>query len=205
MAETAREDQRDSSSEAVADRGDPRWLRLRAQIQTHAFKTGSFVLTSGRTSNFMFQLRFTTLHPEGAALAADLIIDFMRARRIKYIGGLVQGAVPIVASVAARSFGAGDPVFAFFVRKEAKQHGTRERIDGFTGAEGDEILVVDDVATTGGSLLKTIAALKEEGLQRTARTALVIVDREEGARENLAAEGIEMVSLFKKSDFATAP
>jgi len=185
----------------IVDRSDPRWLRLRAQIQKDSLKRGEFKLSSGRTSSFIFQLRQTTLHPEGAALLADMIVDYMRSKDIKYVGGMVQGAVPIVASVAARSYGTPHEVFAFFVRKETKQHGAKERIDGFIGGEGDEILIVDDVATSGGSLIKTLEALREEGHSRVVRKALVIIDREEGAAEALARHGVELVSIFKKSDF----
>jgi len=185
----------------VADRNDPRWVRLRDQIQTDSLQRGTFQLASGRSSNFLFQLRQTTLHPEGAALLSDIIIDYMHDHNIKYIGGLIQGAVPIATSVAARSYGSSSPIFAFFVRKEAKLHGAKERIDGYYGKDNEEVLIVDDVATSGGSLLKAIDALREEGHSRIVKKALVIVDREEGAAKNLSDKGIELISLFKKRDF----
>lgn len=185
---------------AVVSRSDPRWIRLRDLIQKYSVKTGSFKLSSGRMSTFLFQLRQTTLHPEGAALMADIIVDYMKAHNLSYIGGLVQGAVPIVASVTAVSFNRHAPVSAFFVRKEAKQHGAGERIDGHIES-GAEVLLVDDVATSGGSLLKTLEGLEEEGYKCVVRKALVIIDREEGATESLAEKGIELVSIFKKSDF----
>ena len=188
----------------VVDRGDPRWRRLRDHIQEFSLQTGSFRLSSGRMSSYLFQIRQTTLHPVGAGLSADIIVDYMQAHGLGYIGGLVQGAVPIAAAVAALSFAKGAPVKAFFVRKETKQHGARERVDGFV-ENGAEILLVDDVATTGGSILKALEALKEEGFDCAARKALAIIDREEGATENLRAHGLELVSLFKKSDFDIPP
>ncbi|ARN83608.1 orotate phosphoribosyltransferase [Methylocystis bryophila] len=173
-----------------------------AQIQKDSLQIGDFTLSSGRKSRFIFQLRQTTLHPEGAYLSAEIIVDYMRTQGLRFIGGLVLGAVPIVASVAAVSQSRGAPVFAFFVRKEAKGHGSREIIDGYTGeGEGEEILLVDDVATTGGSILKALAILKEEGFKGSVKKALVVIDREEGGAENLAREGIALVSIFKKSDF----
>ena len=190
----------DARSGRVVDPSDPRWRRLLAQIQKDSLQIGDFTLSSGRKSRFIFQLRQTTLHPEGACLCAEIIVDYMRAQGLRHIGGLVLGAVPIVASVAAVSHSRGAPVFAFFVRKEAKGHGAREIIDGYTG-EGDEVLLVDDVATTGGSILKALVILKEEGFKGSVKKALVVIDREEGAAENLAREGIELVSIFKKSDF----
>jgi len=189
-----------AQSEMVTSRSDPRWIRLRELIQTYSVKTGSFKLSSGRTSTFLFQLRQTTLHPEGAALMAEIIVDYMKRHELRYIGGLVQGAVPIVASVAAVSFVRDAPAYAFFVRKEAKEHGAKERIDGHIES-GAEVLLVDDVATTGGSLLKALEGVEEEGHKCVARRALVIIDREEGATENLAEKGIGLASIFKKSDF----
>jgi len=189
----------------VCSHDDLRWTRLHQQIQEYSLKTGQFKLASGRESTFLFQLRQTTLHPEGAFLLSDIIVDYMAMHKIRFIGGLVLGAVPIAASVAAVSFArkAIPPIHAFFVRKEAKGHGAKEIIDGFTGGEpADEILLVDDVATSGGSLLKALHILQEQGFKGNVTKALVIVDREEGATENLAKEGIELVSIFKKSDFA---
>ncbi len=190
----------EARSSRVVDPSDPRWGQLLAQIQKDSLQIGDFTLSSGRKSRFIFQLRQTTLHPEGAYLSAEIIVDYMRALGLRFIGGLVLGAVPIVASVTAVSQSRGAPVFAFFVRKEAKGHGAREILDGYTG-EGEEVLLVDDVATTGGSILKALAILKEEGFKGSVKKALVVIDREEGAAENLAREGIALVSIFKKSDF----
>jgi orotate phosphoribosyltransferase len=139
------------------------------------------------------------LHPEGAALLGDIIVDFMREARLRCVGGLAMGAVPLVAAVAAASYGKEYPVDAFFVRKEVKSHGAKERIDGHL-PEGAEVLVVDDVTTTGGSTLKAVEAMVEER-RCTVRQALSIVDREEGACEELARHGIGLSSLFTRRDF----
>ena len=190
----------EARSSRVVRSGDPRWRQLLAQIQKDSLQIGDFTLSSGRKSRFIFQLRQTTLHPEGAYLSAEIIVDYMRAQGLRFIGGLVLGAVPIVASVAAVSQSRGAPVFAFFVRKEAKGHGAREILDGYTG-EGEEVLLVDDVATTGGSISKRSRSSKKKGFKGSVKKALVVIDREEGAAENLAREGIALVSIFKKSDF----
>lgn len=173
---------------------------MRDQIQSCSLQIGNFTLASGRSSKFLFQLRQTTLHPEGSALLADIIVDYMNAHSIKCIGGLVLGAVPIVSAVSVMSHWKKTPVDAFFVRKEPKEHGAKERIDGFIN-RGQEVLLVDDVATSGGSILKALNGMKEENAVCRVRKALVIVDRQEGAAENLKNEGIELVSIFKKSDF----
>ena len=113
---------------------------------------------------------------------------------------MVQGAVPIVAAVSARSFLDGYPVEAFFVRKEAKKHGAEELVDGFMAKTG-QVLLVDDVTTTGGSLLETMERMARAGFQGQVRKALSVVDRQEGATENLAARGIALHALFTKQDF----
>lgn len=185
--------------DAVLDPADPRWARLRRLIDTHSLLRGDFTLSSGRKSNYLFQLRQTTMLPEGAHLIADIVVDYMKARSISGVGGLAVGAVPMVAAIAAVSFSKGAPVDAFFVRKEAKGHGAKERIDGYV-PEG-EALIVDDVATTGGSILEAVAGMEEEHPQARATRALVVIDREEGAAEKLAEKGIGLVSIFKRSDF----
>jgi orotate phosphoribosyltransferase len=110
--------------------------------------------------------------------------------------------VPIIASVAAISDADGAPVRTFFVRKEAKQHGTRDVIEGLGTGEslkGVRVLIADDVATTGGSILKAVEAARGAGA--TVDVAMVLVDREEGAQEALAAEGIRLLSVFKGREF----
>ncbi|WP_400765848.1 orotate phosphoribosyltransferase [Methylosinus sporium] len=189
-----------SRPDAVIDPADPRWARLHRLIDTHSLLRGDFTLSSGRKSNYLFQLRQTTMLPEGAHLIADIVVDYMKAQGIRGVGGLAVGAVPMVAAIAAVSFPKGAPVEAFFVRKEAKGHGAKERIDGYVPKDG-ETLIVDDVATTGGSILEAIAGMAEEHPQARATRALVVIDREEGAAEKLAEKGITLVSIFKRGDF----
>jgi orotate phosphoribosyltransferase len=189
----------DAKSGDVLDRTDPRWLRLQEIIRVQSLKTGTFTLSSGRTSTYLFQLRQTTMLPEGAALLGDIIVDYMKRHAIACLGGLEMGAVPIVAATAAVSHLKHYPVDAFFVRKAAKEHGARERIDGFLRA-GAEVLMIDDVATTGGSILKAIEGIEGRGCHVS--RALAVVDREEGAAENLAAQGIKLAAIFKRSNFS---
>jgi orotate phosphoribosyltransferase len=188
----------EANSAGVLGRTDPRWLRLQEIIRVQSLKTGTFTLSSGRTSTYLFQLRQTTMLPEGAALLGDIIVDYMKSQGIACVGGLEMGAVPIVAATAAVSHLKNYPVDAFFVRKAAKEHGARERIDGFL-RDGAEVLMIDDVATTGGSILKAIEGIVGHGCH--VRRALAVVDREEGAAENLAAQGIKLAAIFKRSDF----
>jgi orotate phosphoribosyltransferase len=136
--------------------------------------------------------------PEGAALLGEVILEYMYQHSIECIGGLELGAVPLVSSVAVMSHIRALPINAFFVRKLAKEHGARERIDGHLRASA-EVLMIDDVATTGGSILKAVEGI--EGHDCCVRRALAVVDREEGAAENLAGHGIQLAAIFKRSDF----
>jgi orotate phosphoribosyltransferase len=179
---------------------DRRLQRLHAIIAEQSILRGDFTLSSGRKSTYLFQLRQTTLHPEGASLISDLIVDFMKVHRLTCLGGMVQGAVPIVAAVSARSFLEGYPVQAFFVRKEAKKHGAEELVDGFMTKDG-EVLLIDDVTTTGGSMLETLERMVRAGFTGKVDKALSVIDRQEGAAENLAARGIALHPLFTKQDF----
>lgn len=199
MNSLSSEDHR-SKTEDVIERSDVRWLRLRELICEHSLKRGDFILSSGRASKYLFQLRQTTMLPEGAALLGEIILDYMKRNSIACIGGPELGAVPMVASVAVISHVKQSPIDAFFVRKAAKEHGARERIDGHL-RKGQEVLMVDDVATSGGSLLNAVDGMSSEDPSSYVRRALVVIDREEGAAENLAARDIRLAAIFKKSDF----
>jgi orotate phosphoribosyltransferase len=150
----------------------------------------------------MFQLRATSMLPEGQYLIGTLILDVMKKLGLACISGLEMGAVPLVCAVAFASHVERYPLHASFVRKAPKGHGARERIDGEV-PQGAEALVVDDVTTTGGSILKAAEAIKDERGARV-RWALSVVDREEGAVAGLAQAGLTLVPLFKKSDFRIA-
>lgn len=184
----------------VIDVADPRWAQLRALIDHHSLKRGDFILASGRTSKYLFQLRQTMMLPEGAKLIGDIVVDYMNLNKIECVGGLAVGAVPLVSAVSVMSAVKGTPKDAFFVRKEPKEHGARERIDGHVRA-GEQVLIVDDVATSGGSIIKSIEGMHTEYPSCFVRKALVIVERQEGAAEALAERGIELVSIFRREDF----
>ncbi len=185
-------------------REDERLKRLWQIVRDHSLMLGDFTLTSGRKSNYLFNLRPTTMHPEGAAIIGELMVEFMQKNDLWAIGGLEMGAVPIVSSVAVTSYHMGWPVNAFFMRKTAKEHGAKQLFDGWLPPKSEEepesVLIIDDVTTTGGSLLQTALKIREMGY--VVDTAMSVVDREEGAAENLAAEGIKLHAMLTKSDFA---
>lgn len=171
-------------------------------IRRRSFRRGHFVLSSGRESEMYFNLKPTMLDPRGAYLCAAAFLGIMATEDVRYAGGLEMGAVPMLGSLAALSEMRGHPVRTFFVRKKPKTHGTRELIEGLAGDEtlaGARVMIIDDVATTGNSALQAAQIAREAGA--IVDSALVIVDRDEGAHEMLAREGIRLFSVLPGPDF----
>lgn len=152
--------------------------RLRSLLAEKAYKEGHFILSSGRTSSYYLDTKLVTLDPEGLDLVADAFLDRVRRYRVDAIGGPVQGAVAIAAAVAVKSFVTGDALPAFFVRSEAKSHGTMSSVEGPV-QEGARVALVDDVITSGRSVVEAIKAVNAKGLEVVVVVGLV--DREEGA------------------------
>ncbi len=173
-------------------------------IRRRSFRErGAFKLASGRTSTIYFNLKPTMLDPDGARLIGAALAERTAALGADIVGGLEMGAVPLVAAAAAMSAVAGKPVRAIFVRKAAKEHGTQSLIEGLAEGEslaGRQVVVVEDVTTTGSSALRAVAALRAAGA--TVEHVITVVDREEGAGEAFAAEGISLHALTRKSEFA---
>ncbi|HYM30262.1 MAG TPA: orotate phosphoribosyltransferase [Candidatus Cybelea sp.] len=158
-------------------------------------------LASGATSKYYFDMKPTMFDPEGAGLIADLIIAALAGAKVDLIGGLEMGAVPIVACVAQRSFPAR-PIAGFFVRKQPKDHGTQRLIEGTPRGmdmRGKHVALLEDVTTTGGSVMKAVNAVRAEGA--VVETIITIVDRLEGAAANLAREGLRLVPLITAVEF----
>lgn len=177
--------------------------RLRDIIAAKSFGQGvEITLASGRKSNFYFNMKPTMLDPEGAALIGNLMLDRLTGAKPDLVGGLELGAIPIACAVSLLSHVRGAPIPAFIVRKQAKEHGAKQRIEGFapgTGLGGKNILMVEDVTTTGGSILDAIAVVRAEGGIVT--RAFTIVDRLEGAEEALRTAGVQLTALFTAKDF----
>jgi orotate phosphoribosyltransferase len=172
--------------------------KLMALLKTKALKRGSFVLSSGKVSNYYLDGRIITLTPEGAYLAASIILELIKDKDIAAIGGPTLGADPIVGAVAVLSHINKAPLKTFIVRKNAKEHGTQRQIEGPPLEKNSRVVLVDDVATTGKSLVEAKQALEDIGVK--VDTAIVIVDRCEGAQENLAKEGLRLESIFTVKD-----
>lgn len=158
-------------------------------------------LVSGGTSSFYFDMKLTAYDPEGANLIAELILAAIGSERYDYVGGLEMGAVPIVACVAEKSF-PDHPLPGFSVRKQPKAHGTRRMIEGIGSDQslaGKRVVLVEDVTTTGGSVLKAADIVRAEGA--IVAKVITVVDRCEGATETFADRGIAFVPILTARDF----
>jgi orotate phosphoribosyltransferase len=184
--------------ERTRDGGESELLEI---IRARSIRLGKFTLASGRESDLYLNLKPTMMDPRGAHLCARAFLDRVPPGT-DYVGGIEMGAVPVIAALAAVSDVERRPVRTFFVRKAPKDHGTQEVIEGLAPGEslaGKRVLVTDDVATTAGSVLKAILAVRAAGA--IVEDALVIVDRQEGGAENLAAHGVRLASVFVGDDF----
>ncbi len=172
---------------------------LRRLLLERSVRRGEFTLSSGKRSSYYIDCRLTTMSAEGMLLIGRLALaEMARAGwRPKAVGGLTMGADPVAYAIAAASFGTGAQIDAFSVRKEAKLHGTGQRIEGNFRA-GDEVVVVEDVITTGGSAEQAIAAVVSAG--GIVLGVLAVVDREEGGRGVLERAGRRVVALTTATD-----
>ena len=172
--------------------------RLREILQQKSILRGDFTLASGKKSDYYIDARLTTLDAEGVNVIGKLILDEIhKDTSIVAVGGPTMGADPIVGSVLTQAGNREIAMDGFLVRKEAKDHGTGKLIEGNL-KEGAKVAVVEDVVTTGGSVLKAIYALEKAGA--VISKVLVIVDREEGAEGKFKELGYEYFSIFKISD-----
>ena len=174
--------------------------RLTELIFEKAFKYSEepvFKLVSGRMSNYYFNCKAVTLHPEGMYLIGNLIYEMIKDSGAKAIGGLTLGADPVAYAVSYTSYLKEKPVETFVVRKSAKSHGTMLWIEGNV-REGDKVVIVDDVITTGKSTIEAITRAKEAGLEIV--KVIALIDRQEGGRENIEALGYKVDALVLRGE-----
>ncbi|MFZ6017167.1 MAG: orotate phosphoribosyltransferase [Nitrospirota bacterium] len=174
--------------------------RLIELIYEKAFRYSEepvFKLVSGRMSNYYFNCKAVTLHPEGIYLVGNLIFDLISDFKVDGIGGLTLGADPIAIAVAYTSYLKGKPIEAFVVRKTPKSHGTMQWIEGNVQA-GDRVVIIDDVITTGKSTIEAINRTKEAGLEIV--KVIALIDRQEGGKEAVEALGYKLESLVTREE-----
>ena len=161
---------------------------------TGAIKYGKFELSSGETSGYYFDGRLITLHPKGIQVVSSVFLPALRKLQVDSVAGPTIGADPIIAAVVLSSSYNGDGINGLIVRKEAKTHGMSKMIEGDL-RPGSKVAIVDDTCTTGGSLLKTIDAVENEGGVVT--SVLIILDRNMGGREKITSRGHKFASILK--------
>lgn len=172
--------------------------RLRGIIIEKCVRTGvKRILSSGRESNYYIDAKYATMDPEGSYIIAKLILEKIDNLNVDAIGGYTLGADPIVGSVVALSSQTKKPLLGFIVRKEPKTHGEMKLIEG-PFRKGLKCLIVDDVITTGSSILKAAKAVEDEG--GIVILTMGIVDRLEGGRENIEKAGYIFQSIFTRKE-----
>jgi orotate phosphoribosyltransferase len=175
--------------------------RLLELFKSRAVSFGRFVLASGKESSYYINSKKVIFHSEAVHLLGEALWEATHDLDIQAIGGLEVGAIPMAAAAAQRYHLEGRPLEGFFVRKRAKEYGAQERIEGVV-EPGFRVAVIDDVFTSGGSVLQAIEQVEARG----AKVVVVscIVDRLEGAREKLAAR-FEYRPIFTIRDFGIEP
>ncbi|MEP6998899.1 MAG: orotate phosphoribosyltransferase [bacterium] len=173
--------------------------RLLTLLAERSARQGHFILASGRESTLYIDARLTTMSPDGLALIGPLALQALQDAtwNISAIGGLTLGADPLSYAISYASASTAHPLRAFTVRKEAKIHGTGKLIEG-PFHTGDRVAVIEDVITTGGSALRAIQAIRIAG--GIVCGVLALVDREEGGRESIQADGTPVIALTLASD-----
>jgi orotate phosphoribosyltransferase len=165
-------------------------------LTKRSIKRGLFTLASGRATDLYIDARITTMSPEGLALIGPLAIEAMKNAHwtVDAVGGLTLGADPVAYSISSASNTRPPPLRAFTVRKEAKTHGTGKLIEG-PFQQGDRVVIVEDVITTGSSALFAINAVRSAGGH--VEGVLTVVDRQDGGRQTIETEGYSVISLVQ--------
>jgi len=159
--------------------------RLKRRLREKSLFRGEVTLSSGKKSNYYLDCRLTTLDPEGSVLIGHAILQLLAAQGIRAdaIGGMSIGADPVVSAVSTMSYLEDRPLRGFLVRKERKEHGRQKLIEGIEPGAARNVVIVDDVCTTGKSTFDAIAAAESEGMKIVA--VISVVDREEGGSDDL--------------------
>jgi orotate phosphoribosyltransferase len=167
---------------------------LKRIIQERSILKGDFTLVSGKKSTYYINGKMTTLSSKGLYLTAKLLLEMLESYDYDAFAGPTIGADPIIGALLALSAERGFEREGFLIRKESKDHGTRKLVEGNI-QEDSRVVLLEDVTTTGGSLIRAANAIKQSGGEIVC--VVTLVDREEGAAENLAEAGFDFKSLFK--------
>ncbi|MFZ7127028.1 MAG: orotate phosphoribosyltransferase [Desulfobacterales bacterium] len=176
-------------------------IRLLCRKSVKFSREPAYRLVSGRMSRFYVNCKPTTLNPRGMFLAGNLVLEAIGEADVAGVGGLTFGADPIAVATAFASELAGRPIQAFSIRKTQKDHGIVRWIEGDI-APGERVVIIDDVATTGGSTLKAVERARSEGI--VVVKAIVLVDREEGGMDHIRREVPDATAIITRSDLLAA-
>ncbi len=174
---------------------------LKPIILEMSYEQREVTLASGRKSNFYFDGKQTTLHAKGGLLVGKAFWEEVKKFEgpIDGVGGLTLGADPIATATSIAASLEGQSVHAFIIRKEPKGHGTGQWLEGRKNLPpGSRVVIVEDVTTTGGSSIQAVERAEEEGL--VVLGIITLVDREEGARENIEAKGQVLRAVFTRTE-----
>ncbi len=175
--------------------------RLKELLLKKSYRQGEVKLSSGKISDFYIDGKQTTLDAEGAYLCGKILYEMIRENPLPIggVGGMTLGADPLVTAVSLVSYLEKRPIPAFIVRKEPKQHGTENYIEGKNNLpDGTVVALIEDVVTTGGTLIKVINRVEAQGLN--VGMVATVVDRQEGGFELLANKGYRMEAIFTKDE-----
>lgn len=171
--------------------------RLLEMLKERSLEVRPVTLSSGKISDYYMDCKRVTLSPEGAYLTASLMLEMIRPE-VSAVAGLTLGADPIVSAISVLSHIQKRGLSGLIVRKEPKKHGTMSFVEGPALEKGAMVAVVEDVVTSGASLIRAVDRIKAAGYQPV--QALAILDRQEGGREAINEQGLSLQALFTRDD-----
>lgn len=167
-----------------------------------SYMEGDFTLTSGRKSDYYFDCRQSSLNPEGAYFIGRIFFSMLGGMGAQAVAGMTLGGDPLVTATSLAAYEQGVFLPALLVRKEAKGHGTARNIEGLANVkEGSKVVVLEDVVSTGGSVIKACKSVEAAGME--VLSVFCILNREEGGVEALAEAGYPVQSIFTRSEFVS--
>jgi len=174
--------------------------RLLRILKSLSYEEGDFVLTSGKRSTYYIDAKETTLNPEGMYLAGNIMYGIVKEMKgIQAVGGVSICGDPLVCAVVLASYSAGDDLRGFLIRKEPKGHGKNLWVEGGKNlSPGMNVVILEDVVTTGGSSLKAIEVTEKEGY--TVKGIIAILDRIDGGKDIIESKGYIFKSIFTLND-----
>ena len=156
-----------------------------------------FTLASGKTSNYYFNCKPTTLDPEGMNLIGEILFSMLADAEATASGGLTLGADPLANALSVISYQKGRPIKSFIVRKDVKDHGTKSAVEGDL-QPGEKVVILDDVITTGGSTITAIERAREAGF--VVERVIALIDREEGGKENIIQHAAKVEAILTRTE-----